>query len=404
MGLGRLPSRAVPGAVLLVAAAVLSTGESRLPWAPAAVCNAMMALFALVALLGIVFRRARVVEASLVMAAATLAALVLPAGSDDSGLPTFARNATAVVLPLSLAWIVLRREGSVLTERGVLRLLGLLGPPLAMAYVWVSYQDGVIKAVARPLPSQLGVLSTLPVVGVMSFLVGGLVVAIQLVRTRGPIELGLLWALLAGYLSLDRTAGAGVNVAFAAAGGIALAAALVQALFAMAFLDALTGLPSRRAMDEALGTLGPHFAVAMIDVDHFKACNDTYGHDVGDQVLRMVASKLSGVGGGGRVYRYGGEEFAVLFPGLEAQEALPHVEALREAVAESPFTLRGADRPAEKPASARPAQTPREAIRVTVSAGVAEHREGDSPAEVFRAADAALYGAKAAGRNRVKAI
>ena len=171
--------------------------------------------------------------------------------------------------------------------------------------------------------------STLPAAAAVSFLAGAIVVVVQLVRARGPVEFGLAWALLASWLSLDRVAGAGMEIAFMAAGGVAFAVALVQALFAMAFLDPLTGLPSRRAMDEALGALGNRFSVAMIDIDHFKACNDTHGHDVGDQVLRMVASRLGQVGGGGKVYRYGGEEFAVLFPGSGAQEALPHVEALR---------------------------------------------------------------------------
>ena len=90
----------------------------------------------------------------------------------------------------------------------------------------------------------------------------------------------------------------------------------------------------------------------MCDVDHFKKFNDTYGHDAGDQVLRMVASKLSHVGGGGRTFRYGGEEFLVVFRGRSASEAKPFVESLRCSIADAGFVLRSPDRPARKPKTA----------------------------------------------------
>src|SRR2546425_6328967 len=75
----------------------------------------------------------------------------------------------------------------------------------------------------------------------------------------------------------------------------------------MAYQDSLTGLPARRALNEALLRLGGHYTVAMLDVDHFKRINDHHGHDVGDQVLKMIAAKLAQVTGGGKAYRYGGE-------------------------------------------------------------------------------------------------
>jgi len=79
-------------------------------------------------------------------------------------------------------------------------------------------------------------------------------------------------------------------------------------------------LPSRRALIERLPSLGRRYTVAMVDVDHFKNFNDTYGHDAGDQVLRMVASRLGEVSGGGTAFRYGGEEFTILFPGKGGKE------------------------------------------------------------------------------------
>jgi PleD family two-component response regulator len=142
----------------------------------------------------------------------------------------------------------------------------------------------------------------------------------------------------------------------------------------------------------------------MCDVDHFKRFNDTYGHDVGDQVLKMVAAKLSQVGGGGRAFRYGGEEFLVVFRGRSAKEAEPFVESLRRSIADTGFILRSPDRPASKPLRATQT-TASSATRVdiSISIGIAERSTRHSTPElVLDAADATLYRAKEAGRNCLK--
>jgi len=185
-------------------------------------------------------------------------------------------------------------------------------------------------------------------------------------------------------------------------GGLILIGALMTTAYRMAYRDDLTGLPGRRALGEALLQLGSRYAVAMVDVDHFKRFNDTYGHDVGDQVLRMVAAKLGTVAGRGRAFRYGGEEFAILFPDTAAKEALPHLEAVRKAIEGSPFVLRAPGRPRKKPASSRPRTSAGKEVSVTVSIGVAERNDRrPDPEQVIKAADKALYRAKQAGRNRV---
>ena len=170
----------------------------------------------------------------------------------------------------------------------------------------------------------------------------------------------------------------------------------------MAYHDDLTGLPGRRAMNEALLQLGSRYAMAMVDVDRFKRFNDTYGHDVGDQVLRMVASRLGVVSGGGKAFRYGGEEFSVIFPNKSTEEAAPHLEALRRAVAASRFVVRSSKRPRKKPPTPKPSVASRKEVSVTVSIGVADRADrGTGPQQVLKAADKALYRAKSAGRNRV---
>ena len=185
-----------------------------------------------------------------------------------------------------------------------------------------------------------------------------------------------------------------------------IAAAVAHEAYQMAFRDELTGLPGRRALNERLQRLGRNYVLAMSDVDHFKKFNDTHGHDVGDQVLRLVASKLSKISGGGRAYRYGGEEFALVFAGKTLEECMPHLEVIRESIATYNIHLRNQDsRPQDdQQGRQRRAGSAASSVSVTVSIGVAERLEQRTPEEVLKSADQALYSAKGAGRNCVMAF
>ena len=184
-----------------------------------------------------------------------------------------------------------------------------------------------------------------------------------------------------------------------------IAAGVAHEAYQMAFRDELTGLPGRRALNERMQRLGRNYVLAMSDVDHFKRFNDTHGHDVGDQVLRLVASKLSKVNGGGRAYRYGGEEFAVVFAGKTVEECLPHLEEIREIIADYDIKLRNSDRPQDdQQGRQRRSGSGASSVSVTISIGVAERQaEQRTPEEVLKSADQALYAAKGAGRNCVVA-
>jgi len=179
---------------------------------------------------------------------------------------------------------------------------------------------------------------------------------------------------------------------------------VLQDSYRMAFRDELTGLPSRRALNERMMSLGHQFTIAMLDVDHFKRFNDTYGHETGDHVLKMVAGKLWQVRCGGRAFRYGGEEFALGFPNRSARRVLRELEALRTRVAEHRMALRDPQRPVEAKAGRRQrgASGLKQGVSVTVSIGLAEVNDTQrTPEQVLQAADRALYRAKEKGRNRV---
>ena len=183
--------------------------------------------------------------------------------------------------------------------------------------------------------------------------------------------------------------------------------------FTMAFKDELTGIPSRRAMMQYVQTLGRKYTVVMSDIDHFKKFNDTYGHDVGDEVLKLVASKLNKVLGGGKAFRYGGEEFVIIFPRKTTEDVMPFVEVVRQTMADYDIAIRTKPR-APKPKQSlktklfgkqavtkKPSKT--KIVKVTSSFGVAQRdKTFNDFASIMKQADIALYAAKKAGRNCVK--
>ncbi len=193
---------------------------------------------------------------------------------------------------------------------------------------------------------------------------------------------------------------------FLSLAGISLIVSMMRAGYELAYRDELTTLPGRRALNERLESLGRRYVIAMLDVDHFKKFNDTYGHDSGDDVLKMVAKHLAAVGGGGTAYRYGGEEFCIVFPGRDVEACRPFLEALRATIAAYKMQLRDIKhRPqSEKVARERRGRRTKsrngKSVSVTISIGVAAQDGGtDSAEEVIKAADAALYRAKKKGRN-----
>jgi diguanylate cyclase (GGDEF)-like protein len=219
-----------------------------------------------------------------------------------------------------------------------------------------------------------------------------------------PLDTGMVGALLAFFIACEWADATGAFGAFMGAAGAILLVSLVQESHRLAFRDELTGLPSRRALEERLHGLGPVHAIAIADVDHFKKFNDTHGHHIGDQVLKLVAGRLARLEGVGTAYRYGGEEFCIVFPELRLADALPQVEKIRADIAAYQMAVRRDDRPADTEAGTklRKLRSPEKTLSVTVSIGVAEADEsGSTPAEVLRNADKALYRAKEGGRNQV---
>lgn len=354
-------------------------------------------------LLGWRFNRIRLVGAlAALFAAERILHYAVSGAVSDSGRAL--GDALAILLPLDLAALTFLPERGGLNRRGRLVVAVALGEGLVL-YLLSRPEAAPIATVLRHAfvePRRLG-WTAAPQLAVLAFLAAGAVAAVRYASRPTAAESATLWTLVAAFVAVSVPGAGAVSTLYLVAGGLILAVSLIEMSHAMAYGDELTGLPSRRALTEKLETLGDGYAVAMVDVDHFKRFNDRHGHDVGDQLLRMVGSTLSTVGGGGKAFRYGGEEFAVIFPGMSAKEALPHLEALRKRVEASGFVTRGARRPRQKPAAPKAGAGAGKRLAVTVSIGVADSHRAATPAAVLKAADQALYRAKEAGRNRVYA-
>lgn len=161
-----------------------------------------------------------------------------------------------------------------------------------------------------------------------------------------------------------------------------------------AMTDALTGLNNRKAFDETLEAAcaqaisgGEPLALAIVDIDHFKKFNDTWGHQTGDQVIRFVASVLARAASEGKRFaaRYGGEEFAVVFPGETSHSAMSILETAREEISSRILKRRS---------------TNEDLGAITISTGIADHQGQEQPTSLLERADGALYASKNGGRNR----
>ena len=220
-------------------------------------------------------------------------------------------------------------------------------------------------------------------------------------RTAADFALILAW--LAGILVFLDFSLLNVSSACFSALFLGLFVFYQQSNYQVTYKDALTGISGRRALDDYLSTLGKRYAIAMLDVDHFKKFNDTHGHDVGDQVLKMVAARVAQVQGGGKAFRYGGEEFTIVFNRKCADEIFVFLEAVRESIQKYEMVLRSDDRVKDKKSGkesrGKKVKSKTNTVSVTISIGVANSAAGLKPKDIIKQADQLLYKAKESGRN-----
>lgn len=268
---------------------------------------------------------------------------------------------------------------------------------LAFAAITTSAPEHVFQGLAR-VAAWFAFDQPGPIAAASLTLLAAALCTLRWALAGRPMEFGLALALLPVAFAFLMDDAGRRDAAWIAAGALGVLTVL-YASYRMAFIDGLSGLPNRRALDETLLRLSGSYALAMVDIDHFKQFNDTYGHSAGDIVLRQVARTLRRQGGGS-AFRYGGEEFCVVYEGHRAGQVVQNCDRARAAVQQQRIPVPA--NPKRAPRDPKSSRDGTKEVAVTISIGCA-HRAGErkSPWEVLKAADQALYRAKAKGRNRV---
>jgi diguanylate cyclase (GGDEF)-like protein len=313
-------------------------------------------------------------------------------------------NVITFLLPANFIAIAFIKERGILNLRGIGRM-GLIVMQPVLVYLLIKYEYLEYLQILAVDLFRISFLESFPIhqIPLIMFFAAFIFTIVNFVLKKDIVEGGFFWALLSSFLALLAGEASQVSTFYFSSAGFILIMSVLEYSHNVAFKDELTGLSTRRALYESFLKLPNRYSIAMVDIDRFKKFNDQYGHDVGDQVLRMVASRVQRVGGGGKAYRYGGEEFTLIFPWKRANEIRDVAEILRKSVSEKPFIIRSPKRPQKKPDNLESAPKSLKQVKVTISVGIAERNETlNEPDEVMKAADDALLRAKKGGRNRVR--
>ncbi len=311
----------------------------------------------------------------------------------------------SLLLPLLMGALLILPDYGWRHPWGIATVLG--GPLLALAIagifqIWPLWFKAQAAEMAADSFFGLKISETVGWMFVVCFLAAvGLLVA-QNKKTQSS----LLGCIVLVFITLGWFHLQAISATFFSCAGLLLIVNQIHSLLNLVYRDELTQIENRRALLQASKGLGQTYSLAMVDIDHFKKINDTHGHDLGDQVLKVVASKLRQVGAGGKAFRYGGEEFCILFKGKHAEDVAPKLEELRKTIAEYDMQVRDkSSRPKkQKDGMVKRGATRRKGnMRITVSMGLAETFMADKGFhDTMQQADAAMYKAKRNGRNQLR--
>jgi hypothetical protein len=285
-----LKSLAMPGGILLLSVALLAYSGWLTLALPALSFLYYCSLFGGM-LLAWRFHSSRIFFALLVLFLAQQAIALFGGGQVSPGTTGWiAVQAAAVVVPLDFVLIALMRER------------GFTVPATAPVGLLLFVQFVIVAVLCRaaegaPSPAahvhHAATTVSLPGYALLMFAAAGTFLLARFLFTRKPVDSALLWSLAAFFLSLRFTGTTRVSTMYSVTAACVLAASIIENSYLLAYHDELTTLPSRRAFNDALLRLQAPYSIAVVDIDHFKRFNDTYGHDTGDQVLRLVAASLA---------------------------------------------------------------------------------------------------------------
>ena len=272
-----------------------------------------------------------------------------------SGLAGFQKdllfNLLCILIPLNFLIFNYLKERGILNQYGMRRLLFVVTQIVATFWLVKTNQFGISNYISmdlliHPLQGKTIINQS----GLLAICLSLLLLCVHWLLSPNQLRGSWILALISVIVALQFVHSSQLATLYFIFAGLILLCAIIINSYNLAYKDELTQMPSRRALKQQLSSLGKTYTLAMVDVDHFKKLNDNYGHDVGDEVLKMLAAHLMSVEGGGKAYRYGGEEFTIVFPGKDASTAGVYLNALRNKIASKPFIVRNKKRPKQKSA------------------------------------------------------
>ena len=306
------------------------------------------------------------------------------------------------LIPINYLYNFFSRERGILNQYGFKKLIFItvqlilvawllqLSEPDMKNYLTYSYLN-------HPIFKQTSISQPL----ILVILISGLIFFSSLVRTSKVLTAGVFSSYISIISAMHFVQYPQLSTVFIILSELLIIVSITIHAYSMAYLDELTNLPSRRALNQSIASLGKRYTIAMLDIDHFKKFNDEYGHDIGDQVLKKLAAQLRQVRGG-KPFRYGGEEFTILFPNKTIDEARLYCENMCLNISNNPFMLRNKARPKTKTNQVQKKEADATPLTITVSVGLAERSdEYPKSTNVIKQADKALYKAKKNGRNQI---
>lgn len=312
-------------------------------------------------------------------------------------------NIISFILPINVLIIAFLRERGIFTLQGIWRLsLICIQPFIIYTLVKFRYLSFFGFLNWEFIKSNWFQQADIPQVSMLMFIITAIFLVVNYILRKDMIESGLFWVLLCMFMAFIDKGSPELSSIYLSTAGLILILSSLKYTHKVAYRDELTGLPTRRSLSETFLKLPARYSIAIVDIDNLKTHNDEYGHESGDQILRMLASRAQEVAGRGKIFRYGGEEFCIILPEKSANETRLIMEQLRRKISGKLFVIRSGKRPLQKPKDLDNAPRSNEKIKITVSIGIAERNENlREPEDVIKAAEEALQHAKKTGRNRL---
>ena len=306
----------------------------------------------------------------------------------------------SILFPVNVVWLSFSKERGIISTYGRNKAIILLAQLL---WVFINIR---IKSNVPAGPGISGIYIGIKAPAIVLYIMAvGILLSCYILKNQ-YMDLIYVAVLISSVISFYLSNRLLLVAIFTSAIFVIMVIAMFDVSYSLAFYDTLTGVLSRRALEQELLKLGNRkYYIAMVDLDFFKKINDCYGHDIGDEVLKMVAYILNKTLSKAKVFRYGGEEFVVLFTGKGYNEVMNQLERARRAIERRPFIVRSDNRPKEKPEKITNHSKGKGKINITVSIGLAQKTDIlKTGYEVIKKADEALYKSKNSGRNCITSV